>query len=196
MSATIAALAATLVVVFINRNNHDTTVENVVAPLASTSTVPPVAPAVLDGTFDVTATVVSAEYGATWPHPQLVAGQQLTQSWSVTCRLDTCVARVVSGHVPEDPDGASVSTTDGHTFAVSSTTPASADPPNSPPGCGTVDATDTQQLTLTAVGSGSTFTGQYVVHHPTIHVEGPVLGGSGSCDSFNAVLQFSGTRHA
>jgi len=62
-------------------------------------------------------------------------------------------------------------------------------------GCGAVDATDVQQLTLTTADNGATFTGRYEVHHPTIHVEGPIPpDGAGSCDSFNVVLDITAQR--
>src|SRR3954451_11780273 len=42
-------------------------------------------PAALVGTYDVTLTVTSAEYGATWPasSPQLTPGQKVPQHWRV-----------------------------------------------------------------------------------------------------------------
>ena len=165
------------------------------APAPSTLPTVTTPPAVLNGFYDVTVTVVSAEYGATWPGAQLAAAQQVTQVWSFSCRRDTCVVRITGGHIVEDPDTAGVSTTDGRTFTVSLTTPASPDTESLPAGCGAVNATDVQRLTLAAVADGATFTGRYELHHPTIHVEGPVADGVGSCDSFNAVLDLTATRH-
>ena len=192
MSVVIAGLATALVLVFINRNGQDEKNVSVSTPLPATTVTGP--PAVLDGTYDVIVTVTSAEYGATWPSPQLTAGQQLPQRWSIACRRDTCVVRITSGHIVEDLDGASVSTNDGRTFSVSGSTPASPDTPTQPPGCGAITATDLQRLTLTAATSGATFAGRYELHHPTIHVEGPVGTGTGSCDSFNVVLDVIASR--
>ena len=194
MGVVIAGLATTLVLVFLNRRDHHEIVVGVSTPSPTTSGTPP--PAALNATYDVSVAVVSAEYGATWPSPQLTPGQQVTQAWTITCRRDTCIARITAGHIVEDPDGASVSTTDRRNFSVSSSTPASADTPTQPAGCGAVTATDVQRLTLTAVSGGATLTGRYELHHPTIHVEGPVGDAAGSCDSFNVVLDFAGTRRA
>lgn len=189
MSLVIAGLVTTLVLVYLNRNGGDDTVASVSAPAPAT-----IPPAALSGTYDVTVTVGSAEYGATWPSPQLTAGQQLSQRWSITCRRDSCIVRITSGHIVEDPDGAGVSTSDGRSFSVSGSNPTSPDTPTQPPGCGAITATDVQRLTLTAASTGATFTGRYELHHPTIHVEGVVGSGTGSCDSFNVVLDFSARR--
>ena len=193
MGLVIAGLLTALVVVFIDRSTHEEKVVSAPAP----ATVPTVTtpPAVLNGFYDVTITVVSAEYGATWPGVKLVAAEHVTQVWSFSCRRDTCVVRITSGHIVEDPDTAGASTTDGRTFTVSRTTPASPDTPSLPAGCGAVNATDQQRLDLVAEPTGDTFTGRYEIHHPTIHVEGPVGDGVGSCDSFNAVLDLTATRH-
>jgi hypothetical protein len=118
----------------------------------------------------------------------------VTQRWGITCRRDSCQVKVTTGHIVEDPDGASVSSTDNQSFSVSTSTPASADTPTQPAGCGAITATDVQRLTLTAVGLGSTFTGRYELHHPTIHVEGPVGFAFGSCDTYNVVLDITGRR--
>ena len=193
MGVVIAGLVTTLVLVFISRNGQDEKVVSASVPPPPTTTVT-IPPASLDGTYDVTVTVGSAAYGATWPSPHLRAGQLVNQQWAITCRRDSCIVGITAGHIVEDPDGASVSTTDGRTFSVSTSTPASPDTPTQPPGCGAITATDAQQLTLTAVSGGATFTGRYELHHPTIHIEGPVGGGVGSCDSFNVVLDLVGRR--
>jgi hypothetical protein len=195
MGVVIAGLGTTLVFVFLHQRNEDDSVDASVSPPISTTTVV-TPPAAINGIYDVVVTVTSAEYGASWPGTQLVAGQQLTQTWSMDCRHDTCELSITSGHVVEDPDAASVSTTDNRTFSVSGSTPAAADTASSPPGCGSVDATDLQRLTLTAAPGGATFGGVYELHHPTIHVEGPVGAALGTCDSFNVVLDITATRHA
>lgn len=193
MSLVVAGLATTLVVVFVDRSGHHTTLVDTSTPAATTpaATVPPAA---LDGEHDVTVTVVSAEYGTTWPGPRLVAGQTLGQRWTIDCREDTCRVDVGSGHVTEDPDGASVSTTDGRVFSVAGATAASPDSAGAPAGCGAVNATDVQRLTLTMAAGSSTFSGRYELHHPVVHVEGPVGDATGVCDSFNVVLDLAGAR--
>jgi hypothetical protein len=167
---------------------------------ATVATVPPAsppstsAPSELSGTYDVTLTVSSAEYGATWPASaaQLVPGQKVPQRWSIECSGPTCAIDVISGHIPEDPDGAVVSALDENSFQASGTAPARADGPGQPAGCGAVNAIDRQQLTLTA--TNDLLSGSYVVHHPVIHVEGPVGATTGSCDSFNVVLTLTGRQ--
>jgi hypothetical protein len=77
---------------------------------------------------------------------------------------------------------------------VSGTTAARPDAPTQPPGCGAISATDVQRVALTAVSDGATFTGRYELHHPMIHVEGAIGSGTGSCDSFNVVLDLSAQR--
>jgi hypothetical protein len=193
MGVVIAGLLTTLVFVFVDRSSTKKSVVSAPAP-APTATTAITPPAVLNGSYDVTITVVSAEYGATWPGGQVVSGQQVQQVWSFACGRDTCVIRITSGHIVEDPDTASVATTDGRTFTVSRTTAASPDSASLPAGCGAVDATDVQQLALDAPGTGETFTGRYELHHPAIHVEGPVGDGVGSCDSFNVVLDLTARR--
>ena len=185
----IGVLVTTLVVVFLDRRGRHRT--SLPPPVVTATTG---VPTVLQGTFDVTLTATSVEYGATWnsASPRLTAGQKLEQRWSIDCRGLTCVINVVAGHVPEDPEGATVASTDGHTFAVSRTAGATPDGPGLPAGCGAVNATDRQVLSVLA--SDATFTGRYSVHHPTIHVDGPVVIGTASCDSFNVVFDITGRR--
>ena len=155
-------------------------------------------PAALDGTYDVTVSVASAQYGATWPSQRLTPGQQLVHrsgpsragsiraidpghvrpaSWKIRTRATVSTGDVVQGFI-----------------GVVARLPSSPDTPTQPPGCGAITATDVQRLTLTAVNNGATFTGPYELHHPTIHVAGPVGGRSGSCDSFNVVLDLTARR--
>jgi hypothetical protein len=193
MSVVVGGLATALVVVYIDRNGRDNRVVTVSAPVSTTVGTTPVA--ALNGTYDVIITAASAEYGATWPGPQLTPSVPITQQWLITCLRDTCAVKVTTGHVAEDPDGANLSTADNKTFSVSATTSASPDSPSLPPGCGAVNATDLQQLTLHATDAGARFAGTYDIHHPTIHVEGPITDGIGSCDSFSASLTITGVRH-
>lgn len=186
-------LATTLVVVYVDRSTHHTET----TPASATTPVTQAAHAevaALDGQFDVDVTVVAAEYGATWPSTPLTAGQHLAQRWTFDCRKATCKVSISTGHVAEDPDGATLSTTDDRNYSVSASTPASPDDPALPPGCGAVNATDVQRLTLAAIASGDNFTGHYSLHHPTIHVEGPVGDRTGSCDSLNVELELSARR--
>ena len=186
----IGALATTLVVVYLDRRGG----HQAVAPppvVTATSGVP----TALQGTFDVVLTTTAVEYGATWisASPRLTVGQTVSQQWAIDCRGLTCVINVPAGHVPEDPDGATVASTDGTTFAVSGTNAATADAPGLPTGCGTVNSTDRQVITLTV--AGTTFAGRYSVHHPTLHVDGAVAVGTASCDSFNVVFDITARRH-
>ena len=185
----IGVLVTTLVVVFVDRRGRH---QAALPPPVVTATTG--VPTVLQGSFDVTLTTTSVEYGSTWngASARLTPGQTVQQRWSIDCRGLTCVINVVNGHVPEDPDGATVASTDGRAFAVSATSGAKPDGPGLPAGCGTVDATDRQVLTLLA--SDATFTGRYSVHHPTIHIDGPVVIGTASCDSFNVVFDITGRR--
>jgi hypothetical protein len=179
-------VAATVVIVrWLRDDSAPATVAT--APAATTP-----AAAELAGTYDVILTVTSAEYGATWPasSPQLTPGQKVPQRWSIECSGSTCAIDVTSGHIPEDPDGAVVSAVGTNTFQASGTAPARADAADQPAGCGTVNAIDHQQLTLTA--TNDLLSGSYVVHHPVIHVEGPVGAIIGSCDSFNVALTLTG----
>jgi hypothetical protein len=189
----IGGLLTTLVVVYVDRRNRGHSAAPL-PPVTATTSVGPAA--ALQGNFDVTLKAVAVEYGATWSAatPRLTVGQAVQQSWSIDCRGSTCVINISAGHIAEDPDGATVASTDGRTFSVSGTRAASSDDPALPPGCGAVNAIDGQQLTLTAVATGASFSGRYAVHHPTIHVEGPVAIGTASCDSFNSVIDITGRR--
>ncbi|MEY2430550.1 MAG: hypothetical protein QOC92_275 [Acidimicrobiaceae bacterium] len=189
----IGGLLTTLVVVYADRRNRGHSTAPLPPVTATTSVGPPTA---LQGNFDVTLTATAVEYGSTWTsaNPQIAVGQAVTQRWSIDCRSSICVINITTGHIAEDPDGATVASTDGRTFAVSGTRPATSDDPALPAGCGAVNAIDSQQLTLTAASGGTSFSGRYAVHHPTIHVEGPVAIGTASCDSFNAVFDITGRR--
>jgi hypothetical protein len=189
----IGGLTTTLVVAYADRRHRGHSAAPIPVATATTSVGPPTA---LQGNFDVTLTAAAVEYGATWSaaSPRLTPGQTVQQRWSIDCRTSTCVINVTAGHIAEDPDGATVATTNGRTFVVSGTRPATSDDPALPAGCGAVNAIDGQQLTLTAVASGVSFSGRYALHHPTIHVEGPVAIGTASCDSFNAVFDIAGRR--
>jgi len=187
----VGALGTTLVVVYVDRSQHH--VETVKAATSTPTGAVHAEVASLDGTYDVDVTVVNAVYGSTWPNPQLTAGQHLPQRWTVDCKLATCKVTIASGHVAEDPDGATLSTTDDKNYTVSASTPASPDVDSLPPGCGNVNATDVQRLTLD-LASATNFSGHYSLHHPTIHVDGQVGDRTGACDSFNVELDVSGHR--
>ena len=101
MSVVVGGLATALVVVYIDRNGKDNKVVTVSTPVATTTGTTPVA--ALNGTYDVIVTVVSAEYGATWPGPQLTPSAPVTQQWSITCRANSCAVKVTSGHVSRRP---------------------------------------------------------------------------------------------
>ena len=190
-SLVIGGLVTTLVVVYIDRRSSGESVATPPLPSSTTTTGPPSA---LQGDFDVAMTVASVEYGATWSAatPRLTPGQVVDEQWAVNCNAAGCVVTVTRGHIAEDPDRAAMSSADGRTFSVSGSAPATPDSASLPPGCGAVNAIDIQRLVLTA--AGPTFVGQYTVHHPTTHVEGPVAGGTASCDSFNVVFDISGRR--
>lgn len=192
-SVLIGGLLTTLVFVFVDRQGRHH--ESVTAS-ATTVPVTSAPSAALQGSYDITIRVLSADYGATWPatNPRLTPGQILSQTWSIDCRGSACAISITSGHVAEDPSGATVASTDNAVFEVSGSTPASPDSPSLPPGCGAVNATDAQRLRIRVTGGGANFTGQYEVHHPTIHVEGPTTNGTGSCDSFNVTLSITGVR--
>lgn len=185
-------LATTLVVVYIDRSGHHVTTVEAGSTHTTVATGPTVA--ALDGTYNVTITVVNADYGVTWPGPQLTDGQQLTQRWTIVCKATSCKLTVANGHVAEDPDGASMQSTNNTNFVVSSTAPATTDDPALPAGCGGINQIDVQKLTLDAQASGQKFTGHYSLHHPLIHVEGTVGDQTGSCDTFNVELDVAGTR--
>jgi hypothetical protein len=188
--ALIGLVLAALVVVVVRRVRDD-------EPATTAATAPTasiVADADLAGTYVVTLRIASVEYGATWPasSPRLAAGQTVPQEWTVDCRGTVCTIAVSGNHIPEDPNGAVVAATGEHTYQASGTVPARADAADQPAGCGTVNAIDRQQLTLTA--ANDLVSGSYLVHHPTVHVEGPVGDLVGSCDSFNVVLTLTGRR--
>ena len=187
----IGLLLASLVVIVVRRVRDDDAPATIVATAPSASIVPD---AELAGTYVVTLRIASVEYGATWPatSARLTAGQTIPQEWTVECRGSACTIAVSGNHIPEDPNGAVVAATSEHTFQASGTVPARADASDQPAGCGTVNAIDRQQLTLTA--ANDLVSGSYLVHHPTVHVEGPVGDLIGSCDSFNVVLTLTGRR--
>src|SRR4051812_47085341 len=110
-------LATTLVVVYVDRSGRHTETASADTPAPTPVSTAPTA-ASIDGTYDVKVKVVSADYGSTWPSPQLVAGQEVPQRWTIDCRATTCKVTITTGHIAEDPDGATVATTDDRTFAV------------------------------------------------------------------------------
>ncbi|MEY2405334.1 MAG: hypothetical protein QOG39_250 [Acidimicrobiaceae bacterium] len=188
----IGAVITVLVVVVTRRVTDDSsspTSAVAAGPTASTLPAPRLA-----GSYEVTLDVVAIDYGATWPasSPRLSAGQRLVQRWSVECRGTSCAISVTGNHIAEDMNGATVTSTDAKTFQVSGTSPGRADASGQPAGCGTVNAIDRQQLTL--VQTDDVLSGTYLVHHPTIHIEGPVGDLLGSCDSFNLAFNLTGRR--
>jgi hypothetical protein len=194
MGLVLATLATTLVIVYASRSggHEETLAVSADAPFSAA----PVTPAALNGEYDVSLRVASAEYGATWPSPLLTVGQTIAQRWSIDCRAASCRVRITTGHVVEDPGDATVTTDDDRVFTASATAPASADSAGLPAGCGQVNATDVQRLALTTGDGGSTFAGTYDVHHPVTHVEGPVGDGQGTCDSFNLAFTITATRRS
>src|SRR5436190_1669925 len=104
----VGALGTTLVVVYVDRSRHHT--ETVKASTSTPTSAVHAEVAALDGTYDVDVTVAGAEYGTTWPNTKLTTGQHLAQHWTIDCRLSTCQVSIGSGHVAEDPDGATLST--------------------------------------------------------------------------------------
>ena len=189
VGAVIGLVVAVLVVLGVRRLRDDGPRK---AAVTTAPSVPAVAAPDLTGTYDVTLRIASVEYGATWPaaSTRLSPGQTIAQRWDVECRGTVCTIAVSGNHIPEDPNGATVAATDDKTFEASGTAPARADAPDQPAGCGTVNAIDRQQLTLTS--ANDLLSGSYRVHHPTVHVEGPVGTVIGSCDSFNVVLTLTG----
>jgi hypothetical protein len=187
----IGLLVAALVVLVVRRLRDDAPSK---AAVATAPSAPAVAAADLTGTYDVTLKIASVEYGSTWPaaSARLSPGQTVAQRWDVECRGSVCTIAVSGNHIPEDPNGAVVAATDDSTFEASGSVPARADAPDQPAGCGTVNAIDRQQLTLTT--ANDLLSGSYRVHHPTVHVEGPVGTVTGSCDSFNVVLTLTGRQ--
>lgn len=192
-SVLVGGLLVTLVIVVADRRSGGHTSAATAPPTPAATSAPRAA---LQGVYDVTLTVGSVEYGATWPaaNPRLTPGQTVTQRWSIECGSTACSISIITGHIAEDPDRSTVSTENGALFSVAGTQPASPDGPGVPTGCGLVNAIDLQQMALTTTSEGASFSGRYTVHHATVHVEGPVASGIGSCDSFNAVLDIAGTR--
>jgi hypothetical protein len=188
--ALVGVVLATVVVLIIQRVRDDEPAARSVAG----SSAPIVTVPELAGTYEVTMRIASVDYGSTWPasSPRLSRGQTVRQEWTIECDGSACTITVTRGHIPEDADGAIVTATGEHTYEASSTVPARADGPGQPAGCGTVNAIDRQKLTLTA--TNDLLSGSYQVHHPTVHVEGPVGAVVGTCDSFNVVLTLTGHR--